>query len=89
MKNDARTPAIVTHNNPHQIPNIAPAASAKMDSGNIIEVHRMKSEINSTGPQYPRYAISVSTETMYCSKTKWNRQKTPTSAKTATTIRIA
>ena len=51
MKNDARAPAIVVHNNPHQIPNIAPAASAKIDSGNIIEVHRMKSEINSTGPQ--------------------------------------
>ena len=89
MKNDARAPAIVTHNNPHQIPNIAPAASAKMDSGNIMEVHKMKSETNSTGPQYPRCSISVSTETMYCSKTKWNRQKTPTNVKAATIIRIA
>jgi hypothetical protein len=51
MENDVRTPAIVIHSNPHQMQNIAPAARAKIDSGNMHVVNSIHKETNSTGPQ--------------------------------------
>ena len=56
-----RVPARAIQSNPHQIPKIAPAASAKIDSGNKNVVPTIKRTMNKTGPQLPRATIKLST----------------------------
>ena len=45
ITNEASTPAMSIHNNPHQTPKIEPAASAKIDSGNMHVVAKIKRAI--------------------------------------------